>query len=125
MNLQKRSPSRHLVADTARPQSMTINGRVDGDHRLAKPCFGLRRESRHREVGADLHDRFDLGIIHLKDRVAQSRLAHMRDRDRAFAFQPDDLRHLEAAFLEEACHILVADWEIRGDDADPFDSVKI
>ena len=42
---------------------MPIRGNIHADHRLVEPTLGFVGETRHWQVGAELHDGLDIGAV--------------------------------------------------------------
>src|ERR1043166_7735769 len=102
-----------LVVDPVLPQGPPIGRGVDGEYGLVEPELRDPGESRHGEVGADLHDGVDVRTVDRGDGVAPFPLRHVRDRDRARAFEADQANNLEAAIAKEPAYLLVADRHVR------------
>src|SRR5438874_11707640 len=58
-----------LVVDAVHAAGVPVGRHIDADHRLVEPAFGLVGEPGHRQVGAELHDRLDIGPIDRLDRL--------------------------------------------------------
>src|SRR5438045_1153620 len=52
-----------LVVDAVHAAGMPVGRDIDADHRLVEPALGFVGELRHRQVGAELHDRFDVVAV--------------------------------------------------------------
>src|SRR5207237_1418876 len=58
-----------LVGDAVGPERVPVGRDVDRDHRLVEPALGLVGDARHRQIGAELHDRLDVGPVDRLDGI--------------------------------------------------------
>jgi hypothetical protein len=71
---QQRTEALDPVVNAVRTQRMPIRRGVDRHHRLFQPALGHPGQTRHRQIGARLHDGIDVGCVDFEDGVAQTLL---------------------------------------------------